>query len=447
MLLNFYTASKTRSMIFGAQQRSMESKAQLMVTALLQNDDFSQQQIFRTVSSLEDISTTRTVVTDASGRALYDSLEIGNAEGKLVLFPELVGALSGDDIFFCRYVDNAIQSRAAMPLMRNGEVFGAVYLMEYDEDQGAIITTLQTNILRISVALEICIVLLAFSFSMAFSRRMRRILHSVRSMRDGNYETKVLLNGHDELTRLGREFNDLADRLKESEQSRRQFVSDASHELKTPLASIKLLSDSILQNEMDEQTQREFIGDIGREADRLGRLTQKLLTLTKLDNEAEEGREIIDAAVTVRKVTRMLRPLARLRNIRVDENLEMGCSVMLVVDDLYQIAFNLTENAIKYNRENGWVGVTLKRRDDMVELCVADNGVGIPSDALDHIFDRFYRVDKARSRAAGGSGLGLSIVHDMVRRNFGEVSVKARAEGGTAFTVTFPLWDREEVEE
>ncbi len=447
MLLNLYTAGKTRSMIFGAQQRSMESKAQLMVTALLQNDDFSQQQIFRTVGSLEDISTTRTVVTDAAGLALYDSLEIGNAEGKLVLFPEIVGALSGDDIFFCQYADDAIHSRAAMPLMRNGEVFGAVYLMEFDEDQGAIITALQTNILRISVALEICIVLLASSFSMAFSRRMQRILHSVRSMRDGNYETKILLNGHDELTRLGREFNDLADRLQESEQSRRQFVSDASHELKTPLASIKLLSDSILQNEMDEQTQREFIGDIGREADRLGRLTQKLLTLTKLDSEAEEGREIIDAAMTVRKVTRMLRPLARLRSIRVEENLEMGCTVMLVVDDLYQIAFNLTENAIKYNRENGWVGVTLKRRDDMVELCIADNGVGIPPDALDHIFDRFYRVDKARSRAAGGSGLGLSIVHDMVQRNFGEVSVEARAEGGTVFTVTFPLWDREEVTE
>ncbi len=115
------------------------------------------------------------------------------------------------------------------------------------------------------------------------------------------------IGGSDELAVLGREFNDLTDRLRTSEQKRQQFVSDASHELKTPLASIKLLSDSILQNEMDMETVREFVSDIGNEADRLNRMSQKLLTLTRADNTEEDPREILDMGPTVDRVVRMLK--------------------------------------------------------------------------------------------------------------------------------------------
>ena len=430
-------------MIFRAQQQSLEEKAQLMTTALLQLEDLSSPDTELAINSLDDLRTTRTVVTDASGVALYDSLEIGNAEGKLLLFPELVTALEGQDVFYSTNADGAIESRVAMPLMRGGQVLGAVYLMQYDTDQAELIDALQTNVLRISIALESGVILISLLFSTAFSRRIRRILHSVRMMREGDYSHKVQLRGHDELVHLGREFNNLAERLEESEQIRRQFVSDASHELKTPLASIKLLSDSILQNEMDASTEREFIGDIGREADRLGRLSQKLLTLTRLDSAVEDEREIIDAAATVRKVTRMLMPLADLRGITIDSTLADGCTVMTVEDDLYQVVFNLTENAIKYNRDGGSVRLDLTKDGEDVVLTVADTGVGIPQEAMEHIFERFYRVDKARSRAAGGAGLGLSIVHDMVVRNFGTVSVSAGLEGGTVFTVTFPLYEED----
>lgn len=442
-LLNIYTSSTMRRMIFRAQQQSLEEKAQLMTTALLQLEDLSSPDTELAINSLDDLRTTRTVVTDASGTALYDSLEIGNAEGKVLLFPELVTALEGQDVFHGVYADGAIESRIAVPLMRGGQVLGAVYLMQYDTDQAALIDALRTNVLRISIALEAGVILISLLFSTAFSRRIRRLLYSVRMMRDGNYSYKIQLRGHDELDHLGREFNNLAERLEESEQVRRQFVSDASHELKTPLASIKLLSDSILQNEMDVTTEREFIGDIGREADRLGRLSQKLLTLTRLDSAVEEEREIIDAAATVRKVTRMLMPLADLRGITIGSSLADGCTVMTVEDDLYQVVFNLTENAIKYNRDGGSVRLELTKNGEDVVLTVADTGVGIPQEAMEHIFERFYRVDKARSRAAGGAGLGLSIVHDMVVRNFGSVSVSAGSEGGTVFTVTFPLFEED----
>lgn len=228
----------------------------------------------------------------------------------------------------------------------------------------------------------------------------------------------------------------------------KQFVSDASHELKTPLASIKLLADSVLQNSMDPETEHEFIGDIAREADRLGRLSQKLLMLTKLDSQPVEEREILDAAPVAEKVLRMLRPLAALRAITVEQTITPGCTLMTVEDDLYQIVFNLVENAIKYNRDGGSVLLTLGREGEDVVLTVADRGVGIPADSMAHIFERFYRVDKARSRAAGGAGLGLSIVHDMVERNFGTITAAAREGGGTVFTVRFPLFEtEEEVEE
>ena len=444
LFLNIYTSTKMRTMIFGAQQQSLEDKAQLVTTALLQLDDLSASKTEQAINSLDDLRTTRTVVTDAFGMAVYDSMETGNAEGKLLLFPEIVNALYGNDTFYCVYSDGAIESRIAVPLVKNGITTGIVYLMQYDTAQGALISALQTNVLRITAALEAGVILISIAFSTLVSRRLRHILHSIRSMRDGDYTHKIQLHGHDEVDLLGQEFNNLAERLEESERRRRQFVSDASHELKTPLASIKLLSDSILQNEMDVSTQREFISDIGREADRLGRLSQKLLTLTKLDSSIEDEREIIDAAPTVQKVVRMLQPLADLRGISLALSVADGCTGMTVEDDLYQIVFNLVENAIKYNHDNGSVKIDLQRSGDDVMLTVADTGVGISEDAMQHIFERFYRVDKARSRAAGGAGLGLSIVYDMVKRNYGTVSVKAGSDGGTVFSVLFPLFPIEE---
>lgn len=438
LFLNIYTSATIRRMIFNAQQQSLEGKIQVLSSALLQVEDLSSPKTEQTINSLDDLHTTRTVVTGPDSVALYDSLEGGNATGKLLLFPELVQALQGWDTFYCRYADGAIESRAAVPLVQGGETLGAVYVMQYNTEQGTLIDALQTNVLRISIALEGLVVLISLVFSTAFSRRLRRILFSIQKMRDGDYSQKIQLRGSDELDHLGREFNNLADRLEESERRRRRFVSDASHELKTPLASIKLLSDSILQNEMDVATQREFIGDIGREADRLGRLSQKLLTLTRLDSAVEEERELFPAAPTVRKVQRMLQPLADLRGITFSLELEETCCIMTVEDDFYQIVFNLMENAMKYNRDQGSVFVTLRRVEEDVELTVADTGAGIPAESMAHIFERFYRVDKARSRAAGGAGLGLSIVHDMVKRNFGTISVSPREEGGTVFSVRFP---------
>ena len=266
---------------------------------------------------------------------------------------------------------------------------------------------------------------------------------SMRIIQEGDYTHKLEMGGNDELTVLGDEFNDLTERLQTSEQKRRRFVSDASHELKTPLASIKLLTDSILQNEMDNETIREFVGDIGDEAERLNRMTEKLLSLTKVDGDPEEECEIIPMAPTIRRVVRRLSGIAQKSGITLNLNLEDDTAILILEDDLYQIVYNLIENGIKYNIPGGMLSVNLSRDDDNAYLEVKDTGMGIPEDAIPHLFERFFRVDKARSRQSGGSGLGLAIVRAIVQRSRGEITVSSTLGQGTTFTVTFPAFDTE----
>ena len=164
-------------------------------------------------------------------------------------------------------------------------------MTEFETAQGAMIQSLQKTVLQITLLLELVVTVFSIAFANTFSRRLKRIMTSMRIIQEGNYDHKVNMGGNDELTILGNEFNDLTERLQTSEQKRSRFVSDASHELKTPLASIKLLSDSILQYDMDIETVREFVGDIGDEAERLNRMTAKLLSLTKAEGAPSEERD------------------------------------------------------------------------------------------------------------------------------------------------------------
>lgn len=319
-------------------------------------------------------------------------------------------------------------------------------MMEPDPEQGSLIFTLERNILSISIVLEIAVILYSLFFSKRFTRRLKRIRTSMRIIRGGDYSHKVAVGGKDELTLLGEEFNALTERLNASETKRRQFVSDASHELKTPLASIKLLSDSILQNDMDADTIKEFVGDIGNEADRLNRMSSKLLSLTKIEAQIDDSKEIINMGPTVDRVVRMLSTIAQENKITIQRNFIQDCPILIQEDDLYQITFNLVENGIKYNLPGGTLTVTLLRQEDMAVLEVADTGVGIPDDAISHLFERFFRVDKARSRKSGGSGLGLAIVRNMVERNGGSIEVHSQLGKGSVFCVQFPVFDTEEAE-
>lgn len=431
----------------------MIEKCQLASDEISNLDVLNAASVAQIINQMESLKVTRLLVTDQKGLVLYDSL---NASiGQYAILPEIMQALGknslgsyGNDVFSWTYTDGIMDSRAATPIVYYDSIVGCVYMTEYDTTQGALIQSLQSTVLRLTIILEIIVILFSLAFSAAFSRRLNRIMTSMRIIQRGDYSHKVNVGGNDELTILGKEFNDLTDRLQTSEQKRSRFVSDASHELKTPLASIKLLSDSILQYDMDLETVREFVGDIGDEAERLNRMTEKLLSMTKAEGNLPPAEaEIIHMAPTVQRVARMLRQSALQSGIEFILELECDTPVLILEDDLYQIVFNLMENGIKYNQRGGTLTVHLDRQNDNAILTVSDTGMGIPEDALGHIFERFFRVDKARSRATGGSGLGLAIVRAIVQRNKGEISVTSQLNQGTCFTVTFPAFDTEEVQE
>lgn len=421
----------------------MVEKCQLAASEISSEEVLNTTSVERVVGQMGRLRVSRLIVVDRSGVALYDS-SAESQVGKYVLLPEIMVALDSNDVFSWNYHEGNMYSRAATPIISYDTLIGCVYMMEYDPDQGALIQTLQKNIFYISLFLEICVTVFALFFSNSFTKRLRRIMLSMRIIREGDYSHKVKMGGNDELTVLGDEFNNLAERLQISEQKRRNFVSDASHELKTPLASIKLLSDSILQNDMDMETVKEFVGDIGNEAERLNRMSQKLLSLSRIESQEDSDCEIVNIVPTVERVVRMLTGIAKESKITIETNVIQDCPVLVIEDDLYQIIFNLAENGIKYNLPNGKLTITVDRVEDNAVISVIDTGVGIPPDAVGHVFERFYRVDKARSRKSGGSGLGLSIVRNMVERNGGKISVESVVGEGSVFTLIFPVFDTED---
>jgi signal transduction histidine kinase len=441
VILNIYCSITCQQLFYQSKRDSMIEKCLLVSDEIAGLDVMNPTSIAGVVGQMDSLKVSRLMVTDQSARVLYDS---SNEEvGQFTLLPQILTAIEGNDVCTWKYRDGSTNTQAATPIVYYGTVVGSVYMSDSENTQGAMIQSLQKTVLQITLLLEIIVTLFSIAFATAFSLRLNRIMTSMRIIQEGDYTHKVNMGGNDELTLLGNEFNDLTERLKTSEQKRSRFVSDASHELKTPLASIKLLSDSILQYDMDIETVREFVGDIGDEAERLNRMTAKLLSLTKAEGVPQEESEIIFMAPTIRRVARMLKPNAVQAKLSLQLELEEDSPILILEDDLYQIVFNLIENGIKYNQPGGQLTVALSRKEDNAILKVTDTGMGIPEEALPHLFERFFRVDKARSRATGGSGLGLSIVRTIVQRNRGEISVESTLGQGTTFTVTFPAFDTE----
>lgn len=439
-MLNTYPLLVSENLVFKSKQTTMESSVSVMVSALSGLDKLTQDNVSKAMTVAEVTAASRVIVTDSTGYVLYDTREMGSAVGTYALYTEVAQALSGNDAFYSKYESGAFMSRAASPVIYRSHILGAVYAYEYDTEQALLLKGLETNLERISLIVGAVVIMMSFLLSKALTGRIGELLKAIRIVREGEYSHRTELGGYDELAQIATEFNSLTDRLQKTEESRRRFVSDASHELKTPLASIRLLSDSILQtDQIDEATVREFVGDIGSEAERLTRISEELLRLTKIDSAAPSPSVPVDAAEVTGRVLRMLSILAGEKKVSLRCDIIKSATVMCTEDGLFQIIYNLVENGIKYNREGGFVDVTLGTDGDMGVVAVADNGIGVPEDELTKIFDRFYRVDKARSRAAGGTGLGLAIVRDTALLHGGTVEAAPREGGGTVFTVRLRL--------
>ncbi len=457
VLLNTYPLMASQELLFTSKRDSLKSQTAVMASALMELESLSAEQVARVMNMLDSMGTTRILVTDPAGLILYDSTRQpgeeeadssgGEAEYRYALYQEVVSALRGNDVFYSRYVDRMFTSTAAMPIVYRGMVIGAIYILEVDRAQGQLLDSLQQNLRTISLVIAAVTVVMSTFFSKMLTARIAALLRAIRIVGEGEYGHRLQPVGRDEMAQLAGEFNQLTDRLQTTEEVRRRFVSDASHELKTPLASIRLLADSILQtDEMDPAVVRDFVGDIGSEAERLTRITEHLLALTRLDSLPAGEEWAVDVARVTERTLALLQPVADAAGVTVEKNLKPGCAVLCTEDDLSQICYNLVENAVKYNYNGGKVFVSVYRDGDQVLLEVGDTGVGIPEEDLPKVFNRFYRVDKARSRAAGGTGLGLSIVRDTVRRHGGWVTARPRSPEGSLFTVGFPRYVLEEDE-
>jgi two-component system phosphate regulon sensor histidine kinase PhoR len=233
--------------------------------------------------------------------------------------------------------------------------------------------------------------------------------------------------------------------LQQYERLRKDFVANVSHELKSPLTSIRGLTETLLDGAItDEKNNRRFVALIKEEVDRLGRLIEDLLQLAQIESvEAPVQIQAVDVKSVMEEILPKLQPELDKRGLTLTLDLEGTQPVSADASRLGQVLVNLLVNAIEYNRDGGSVKVTCRPEDGFLRISVQDTGIGIPSEDIPRIFERFYRVDKARSRRPGGTGLGLSIVKHIVESHGGKVSVESRLDQGSAFSFTLPLHKRQ----
>ena len=268
--------------------------------------------------------------------------------------------------------------------------------------------------------------------------RLQKMLNRVA---EGNLDEVISENAYKETREISAAVQNTMTKLKTVDQSRDEFVSNVSHELKTPITSIRVLADSLMSMEdVPVELYREFMTDISDEIDRESKIIDDLLSLVKMDKSvAELNVTQLDINGLVQQILKRLRPIARRRNVEL-----IFESIREVTADADEVKLslainNLVENAIKYNVEGGWVRVTLDADHKFFFVKVSDSGIGIPEEFQEHVFERFYRVDKARSRETGGTGLGLAITRKVILMHHGAVRLASKEGEGSTFTVRIPL--------
>lgn len=281
----------------------------------------------------------------------------------------------------------------------------------------------------------------ALVLSGMLTRPVKALTQTIRRMGKGDLSARVNVRTSGELKELAESYNAMAEQIEHLDKSRSQFVANASHELKTPLATMKLLLENMLyQPDMPQELRTEFMQDINHEIDRLSGIITDLLTLTQMDSHSSPLRVTkVDLSALTEETVHTLQIAAEKKGQTLTADIAPGITLEGDSGKLMQIFYNLTDNAIKYTPENGHIAVRLAQSGANVLFAVTDDGIGIPEEDQKHIFERFYRVDKARSRATGGTGLGLSIVRQLAAMHGGTVSVSSQPGQGATFTVTLPM--------
>ncbi len=376
------------------------------------------------------------VVTDTAGRQ----------EGKTLISEEPIFAMRGEMRTY--YNEGKRIAEVVMPIVlgasaeSEGQVIGVMIL----EASLADILEEQQMFKKNVAALLLCAAMVLLVVSLVISGGMTKSLRALSGRIEQvteSYDGSRILEeeSYQEIEQIADAVGRMMERMAATEKSRQEFVSNVSHELKTPLTAIKVLSDSlVLEPDVPIEMYREFITDINAEIDREAKIVNDLLSLVKLDKTSGElNITEININELLETILKRLKPLALKRGIEMV--FESYRIVFAEVDEVkVSLVFtNLIENAIKYNRDGGRVMVSLNADHKYFYVKIEDTGIGIPEEEQSLVFDRFYRVDKARSRETGGTGLGLAITKSAVQMHKGAVKVQSIPGVGSIFTVRIPL--------
>jgi len=332
-------------------------------------------------------------------------------------------------------------------LVSGDEVIGVLLLISPVTDMMTGLFTLRHQMIIIFLLVALAALVLGTVFASVLTKPVTDMTRVIQRMgKDNSLGLRVRVRGSGEIRHLAAAFNSMSEKLEALEDTRNQFVSNASHELKTPLAAMKVLVESLIyQPDMDKALRTEFLQDINKEIDRLSAIVSDLLTLTRMDSHSLQlHMEKLELRQLVEENAHRLSSMARKRSQTLNVDVSDPCATTADRGKLNQVIYNLMENAIKYTQEGGTIDVLLENTGSTARLTVRDNGPGIPADAQPHLFERFYRVDKARSRDTGGTGLGLSIVKQLVVLHGGTVRVESEEGKGSTFITELPITpDRE----
>ncbi len=266
-----------------------------------------------------------------------------------------------------------------------------------------------------------------------------RMIETARGIEEGDLDKRVAVSSHDELGRLAQTLNDMLERLAGAFQRQRRFTDDASHELRSPLSVIEAEVSLALRRERSVEDYRDALATVSEEAGKLKKLIDQLLALARGDaNEQTLPLGTVDLAEMARETVAAMTPLAEEAGVRLVTRAPDAVTAIGRLADLRRLLTNLVDNAIRHTQAGGSVEVSVHSQVSDAELAVTDTGIGIPPDDLPHIFDRFYRVDRARSRASGGRGLGLAICKQIVEAHGGKIEVESTPNKGTRFSVRLP---------
>lgn len=380
----------------------------------------------------------RIMVVDASFMVISDTVDVNT--GRYLIDENVLAAFDGKSYSYTDEEQENLMLIMPIQSTANNTVLGVIVVSTSIQQQLTQMATLQGKLALLTMMLMIVLFVLALAASHIVVAPFASLKESVKQVSTGAVQSLKPV-GYSELTEIIIAFNNMLSQLQKLDESRQEFVSNVSHELKTPITSIRVLADSLMTMEdAPIELYKEFMEDISSEIDREAKIISDLLALVKMD-KAAAVLEIttVDINELINSILHRLLPIAKQRGIELV--LESFRPVVAEIDEtkLTLAITNLVENAIKYNVDNGYVHVSLNADHKYMYIKVQDSGVGIPEDCQDLIFERFYRVDKARSRETGGTGLGLAITKSVIQMHNGAIRVYSKLNEGTTFSVRIPL--------